>query len=416
MRVVYLNPVGQLGGAELSLLDLMTSVAGAIPHLERHLIVAGDGPLIARAEAIGVKVHLLPLPEALASLGDFALRDRGRLGKIGAILFRAMPAGLCARRYTIRLSNLLRQLDPTIVHSNGIKTHLLLKLSGFRKAAVIWHVRDFYGRRPLMARALRWACGGVSRAIAISQAVGDDAEASLKGVPVTVVYNAIDSAQFAPDVGDGPRLDRLAGLSAAPQGTVRVGLVATYARWKGQDLFIRAISQIQAVHRARFYIVGGPIYKTKGSQFTEKELRALAGELGVADRLAFVPFQAETATVFRALDVVIHASTLPEPFGRTIVEAMACGRAVLVSNAGGASELFTDGEDARGYMPGDRDALAHAMDRLIDSDAERLALGKRARVTAVTRYARQRLGQEIAVIYEQIAASRKLINVSIPVA
>ena len=187
-------------------------------------------------------------------------------------------------------------------------------------------------------------------------------------MPVTVVYNAIDTVRFAPGVGDGARLDGLAGLPAALEGTVRVGLVATYARWKGQDLFMMAISRVQSVRPARFYIVGGPIYKTAGSQFSEEELRELAGKLGVADRLAFVPFQAETADAFRALDVVIHASTHPEPFGRTIVEAMACSRPVVVANAGGASELFTEGKDALGVTPGDPDALAQAMDRLIDNE------------------------------------------------
>ena len=269
---------------------------------------------------------------------------------------------------------------------------------------MIWHVRDFYGPRPLMARALRWACGGVSRAIAISGAVGRDAEAILKGVPVTVVYNAIDTVRFAPGVGDGARLDGLAGLPAALEGTVRVGLVATYARWKGQDLFMMAISRVQSVRPARFYIVGGPIYKTIGSQFSVEELRELAGKLGVADRLAFVPFQAETADAFRALDVVIHASTLPEPFGRTIVEAMACSRPVVVANAGGASELFTEGKDALGVTPGDPDALAQAMDRLIDNDTERHAIGERARATALTRYARERLGRDIADVYAQLTA------------
>ena len=53
MRVVYLNPVGEVGGAELSLLDLMASVAEAVPGVERHLIVAGDGQLIGKAEAPG---------------------------------------------------------------------------------------------------------------------------------------------------------------------------------------------------------------------------------------------------------------------------------------------------------------------------------------------------------------------------
>ena len=202
-----------------------------------------------------------------------------------------------------------------------------------------------------MARALRWACKGVSRAIAISEAVARDAGAILKGVPVTVVYNAVDTAQFVPGPGDGAWLDRLAGLPAAGDGTIRVGLVATYARWKGQDLFLRAIGHMQSVRPARFYIVGGPIYKTKGSQFSHSELRDLACELGVADRLGFVPFQADTADAYRALDVVVHASTHPEPFGRTIVEAMACSRPTVVSRAGGAAELFTDGEDALGWRP-----------------------------------------------------------------
>jgi len=399
MRVVYLNPVGEIGGAELSLLDLMASVAEAIPDVERHLIVAGDGPLIAKAEALGVTVHVLPLPETLAALGDSGLRDQGRLGKIGTLLIRGMPEGLKVREYTRRLRALLRKLEPTIVHSNGIKTHLLLKLSGFDEAPAIWHVRDFYGTRPLMARALRWACRGVSRAIAISEAVGRDAEAVLKDVPVRVVYNAIDTDRFAPGAGDGKWLDGLAGLPAAPEGTVRVGLVATYARWKGQDLFMTAISRLRSARPARFYIVGGPIYKTKGSQFSEGELRELAGNLGVADRLAFVPFQAETADVFRALDVVIHASTSPEPFGRTIVEAMGCGKPVVVAAAGGAAELFTPDHDGVGHAPGDATGLAGAIARLAADPALRVRLGVNARRTAVERFSHERYGREIAAVY-----------------
>ena len=78
-------------------------------------------------------VHVLPLPETLAALGDSGLRDQGRLGEIGRLLIQAVPVGLAVRGYTGRLRALLRELDPTIVHSNGIKTHILLKLSGFNE-------------------------------------------------------------------------------------------------------------------------------------------------------------------------------------------------------------------------------------------------------------------------------------------
>ena len=405
MRVVYLSPVGQVGGAELSLLDLMDSLSEAMPCADRHLVVAGEGPLIARAEALGVSVHVLPFPEALATLGDSALQEQGLFGLVDTVFRRLVPAGLTVLAYAMRLRKLLHKLDPTIIHSNGIKTHLVWKLSGYNRAPVIWHVHDFYGRRPLMAWALRWACKGVSRAIAVSEAVARDAAAILQGVPVTVVYNAIDTVQFAPGEGDGAWLDRLAGLPVALQGTVRVGLVATYARWKGQDLFMKAINRVRSARPTRFYIVGEPIYRTNGSQFSESELRSLAGELGVADRLAFVPYQVDTANVYRALDVVVHASTQPEPFGRTIVEAMACSRPVVVSQDGGAAELFTDGEDALGYTPGNCDALAQAIDRLIDSDSERQAIGARARVAATSRYNKHRLGREMADVYAPLTSA-----------
>jgi glycosyltransferase involved in cell wall biosynthesis len=96
----------------------------------------------------------------------------------------------------------------------------------------------------------------------------------------------------------------------------------------------------------RYFIVGGPIYQTQGSQYAAWELGGVAPRL--ADRVGFIPFQSDTASVYCALDVVAHASTKPEPFGRTIAEAMACGRAVIAMEAGGTAELFVHKIDAFG--------------------------------------------------------------------
>ena len=133
----------------------MASVAEAIPGVERHLIVAGDGPLIAKAEGARGDSSRAATPRGVgrpSATPGSGTRD-GSAG-FGALLIRAMPVGLAVRGVLqARLKALLRGIDPTIVHSNGIKTHILLKLSGFNEAPVIWHVRDFYGPRPLMARA-----------------------------------------------------------------------------------------------------------------------------------------------------------------------------------------------------------------------------------------------------------------------
>jgi glycosyltransferase involved in cell wall biosynthesis len=132
----------------------------------------------------------------------------------------------------------------------------------------------------------------------------------------------------------------------------------------------------------RFYIVGGPIYRTRGSQFSSAELRASIDHLGLAGQVGLIDFQKDPAPIYRGLDVVVHASTQPEPFGLTIAEAMACGKAVVVSACGGAQELFAHERDALGYPPGDAAALAAAIKWLTDDADLRRRLGTAARNTA----------------------------------
>src|SRR5436305_624378 len=162
MRVVYVNPAAGLGGAELILLDLMASLPGAIPGVEQHLVVAAEGPLVARAEALGVAVSARPMPGALAQVGDSALKGSGKAGAALALAARGVPAGVATLRYAYGLRTLLRGLNPSWIHSNGIKSHLLVRLAGLRDVPVAWHIHDFLGSRPVAARALRWASRGAT--------------------------------------------------------------------------------------------------------------------------------------------------------------------------------------------------------------------------------------------------------------
>ena len=130
----------------------------------------------------------------------------------------------------------------------------------------------------------------------------------------------------------------------------------------------------------------------------------MADRLGLAGRVGFVGHRSDPAEVMRGLDVVVHASTRPEPFGRVIVEAMACGRAAIAMEEGGAAELFRDGDDALGCRPRDPDALASAMLRLIDDPALRAKLGAAGRRSAVARFDRSRLADDWSTIYDRRAS------------
>ncbi len=408
MRVVYINPIGELGGAERCLLDLMASVREARPDAELALVSFTDGPLLGEAARLGVDAEVLPMPDQLVALGDSGLDGAGRGAALASLARSGPPAALALRRYTRSLRDRLRALRPTVVHSNGIKSHLLSAFARPSGVPVLWHVRDLIGERPLVARVLRGVAGRAAGAIAISGMVGRDLAAIFGRLPVDVVYDAIDTDDFSPE-GDAADLYALSGLAPPEPDTVRIGLVATYGKWKGHELFLDAIARVPEPcegKRARFFIVGGPIYRTQGSQCSEADLRERAARLGIADRVGFVGFQRDIATVFRGLDVVVHASTKPEPFGRTIAEAMACAKALVLARTSGAAELI-EGDVAVAIPPGDTDALAGALARFIADPTYRDTVAGGARRVAVARFSRSRIGREMFNIYDRYDSDRE---------
>ena len=159
---------------------------------------------------------MLPLPARLARTGDHAL---------GGPLAIAQRAPACSWRRVrgsglTRFSTLRRAMcafAPTLVHSNGIKTHLLSALAPLRGVPLVWHVRDFIGERAVMAHVLRAVSWRPAALVAISRSVADDIARALGREDAVVVYNGIDTSRFTPE-GERVDLDALAGLSRQPGG------------------------------------------------------------------------------------------------------------------------------------------------------------------------------------------------------
>ena len=401
MNVVFLSPIGTLGGAEMCLLDLLASFRADRPDWTLKVLLGDDGPLRQAIENLGVGCAILPMPVRLARLGDANLATGVQGGSRIALAAIGPGAALAASSYFRLLRETLRAEAPDLIQTNGMKAHVLGAWAAPRGVPVVWHLHDYLSSRAVMARLLRWSARRKVRGVGVSRSVAEDVKSVLgPAFPVDPVYNAIDLSRFSPGPGNGAWLDAQSGLGPAPEGTIRIGLVATFARWKGHEVFLKAVARLSNALPARFYIVGGPLYKSAGSQHSAEGLKTLAGELGVLDRVGFAGHQEEPADVFRALDVVVHASTRPEPFGRVIVEAMACARAVVASRTGGAAELFEDGVSAIGTAPGDPDALAEALARLINDRELRNRLGAAGRREAEARFDRSRLARQWTSVYD----------------
>jgi glycosyltransferase involved in cell wall biosynthesis len=403
VRIVYLNPSAELGGAERCLLDTIAAVKETEHSYQPLLIVSAEGPLVQRAEQLGVHVSVVPMPDLLVGVGTMhGTRRRVTVMNAGR---QTVKLGWATWRYARQLATTLQDLKPDLIHSNGVKFHVLAGLAAPRAVPVLWHIHDFLGSRKRLRSLLKLASVRAQGAIAVSDAVQRDARTLFHRLPVKLIHNAIDTVEFSPGVVPGALLDRLAGIHEAPPETLRIGLVATFARWNGHDIFLKAAAEAlcnSRLPRVRFYVVGGPIYQTSGSQFSMEELRSIATALRIDAAVGFVPFQVNAADVYRALDIVVHASTQPEPFGRTIVEAMACAKPVLVAQAGGAAEIFTHDHDATGVSPGNAKALASELCRLVVDQAKRARLGEMARRTVVDRFSRRRLGPQMLAIYRRL--------------
>jgi glycosyltransferase involved in cell wall biosynthesis len=399
VRIVFLNPSGELGGAETALLEMLAALREARPAWTLGLVASARGPLIERAARLGVPSVPLTFPPSLASLGEWArqgsLTARVRLG--AAVLGASVPT----LAYAARLTRHLADFNPDIVHTNGLKMHLLGARSCPSSAKVLWHLHDYPDRRPLTAALLRAHAHRCAAVLANSDSVAEHTRRVIGSrAPVHTLYNAVDLDRFHPE-GARLDLDAVARLSPLPSGGIRIGLVGTFARWKGHEVFLKALARLRSSVPVRGYVIGAPIYETAGSQFSVDDLRGLAASAGLNGSVGFTGRIEDVPAALRALDIVVHASIEPEPFGLVIAEAMACGRPLVVSQAGGAAEIAKAG--ALFHRPGDVGGLADRMSELVADSALRASLAASGRDAAVRLFGRRRLSDTLIPIYETLS-------------
>ena len=429
MNLVFIQTEGGVGGAEMCLLDVVATVRTARPDWKITVVLGDHGPIEAAIDELGASRIVEPAPRSLAQLGDAGLKGKARTA---LLLGRSVVAGAAIARHAARLRRTIGRLKPDLVQSNGMKAHVLAAIAVPKSVPLVWHMHDYISSRPLMCKILRVVIamrrGGSITVVGVSRSVAADAErafAGRRGVSVQTIYNAVDVDRFRPGTAEesasaGVALDRAAGFGPAGEGTVRVGLIATFAIWKGHDVFLEAAARLVFSGPIRLYIIGGPIYRSTGSQQTVEALRRRIDELGLRDRVGLTGHIAEPADAIRGVDVVVHASVRPEPFGRVIVEGMACGKAVIVSvpsddwraigseregvlepkvSTSGASELFEHEVSAVGVPAGDPDALAAAIARLADNRELRIRLGDEGRNAAIERFDRSELAEHWVPMY-----------------
>jgi rhamnosyl/mannosyltransferase len=395
--VLYLSPTAQLGGAEHSLMDLADRLDRM--RFSPRIMCLGSGPLVATAESRGIPVAVIDVPRTFAQA---SLRGRRTAAMRMALrVARSLPLIRHIRRAA-------RASHASIIHSNGNKMHLLSVLAGLGpRTGLIWHVRDFWPDGWFERLLVRLANRRTAAVVANSEAVA--AHLRRIGVQERLVHaipNGIDCARFSPDGPVAP----LKGQFEWPEDTALVGMVGMFAPWKGQEVFLRAAREVAGRNpRARFLVVGDEIYVTDGHGGYKAHLLGMATALGIADKVSFTGYRDDVPEVLRALDVVVHASVEPEPFGRVIAEAMACARPLVATAGGGVSEVTgAGGEAALLVPPGNPSRLADAVTSLLAEPGYAATLGEAARKRIQSQFTLDRHVRSIESLYDNLHGQARI--------
>ena len=179
---------------------------------------------------------------------------------------------------------------------------------------------------------------------------------------------------------------------------MRVGIVGRLDPWKGQHVFLQAFAKAFPDGREEAILVGTSLF---GAEEYREQLERQAADLGLDGRVDFRGFRRQVEDELRRLDVLVHASTIPEPFGQVVVEGMAMGLPVVAADAGGPAEVIADGVNGLLYPPGDVDELAILLRRLATDAALRERLGEAARVRAED-FTGERIAPKVIAVYREV--------------
>jgi glycosyltransferase involved in cell wall biosynthesis len=257
--------------------------------------------------------------------------------------------------------------------------------------------RDFFGwpvRRAFVAKARKFA----TRLAPVSDA--GRAALLAEGVPagkIRTVHNGIPLERY---LRDGTRPLR-AELGLGPDEPM-FGVVGRLTPWKGQDLFVRIAAGWHAAGRPGTFVIVGRAFN-EDAPF-EAALRARVAAAGLGSRVRFVPFRPGIAAALSSLDVLLHTSVKPEPFGRVIVEAMAVGTPVIAARAGGVPEIISDGEDGRLVAPGDEEEYLRGLADLQESPDLRARFAAAGRATVERRFGIGRVFRDFEELFSEARA------------
>jgi glycosyltransferase involved in cell wall biosynthesis len=371
MRILQICSARAIGGGERHLIDLTNALAGKGHDL--YAALAPNSPL--RSELI----------TALPEQNIITLRLRNALD-VGSAL---------------RLARFARERNIEIIHAHMARDYPIAALAA-HSAGQLPYILTRHVLFPLN-KLQRFALRRVARVISVSQAVADNLRAQ-KIFPeqrIAIIPNGIRANLFFREADASSRVLWRERLNA--RAAFFIGIVGHLAPIKGQEDFLRAAALIAERRKDTDFVIIGED-KARGGEHRAR-LERLIAELDLRERVHLLGWLDDVIPVLGALDLAVSASRA-EPFGLAIIEAMASGAPVIATISEGAREIIEDGVTGKLVPIGDTEALAKAIDELLDNPSSRKRMATRARQTVCERFSLEQMVAATEEVYRTALAGK----------
>jgi len=331
MEILFLDQYSVIGGAQLSLLDILDAVQKR--GWLAHVALPGDGPLVERIRSLGVGVHNIPCGPYRSghkSVGDF-LR---------------IPFDVLRQKRI--LLDLLKRIKADLIYVNGPRLLPAAALAAGDRVPVLFHAHNRLNQG-YTAGPVGWSIRrSDATVIACSRHVARPLVRYVREGKLHVIPNG------TPDAGFRER-------AFGPGRSWRIGLVGRISPEKGQAEFLRAIALLAPRFPAlRFVICGAPTIPV--GKYLD-----LVGELGRGLPVEFLGWRDDIPSVLAGLDLLAVPSK-EEGMPRVVVEAFSAGVPVVAFATGGIPEVIKDGETGFLATETTPDALAERIREIILSE------------------------------------------------
>jgi L-malate glycosyltransferase len=386
MKICYYNHTGKVSGAEKVLFTVLANVG---PGFDISLISPGTEPI--RAFCLKHQIRHLPVAELKA-----------RFTTNPFLLIRYIFSGL---KGISQVRRLVKQLAPHVLHANSTRAGMVACVATLgTRTPVVWHIHDQLKKHPITTgvRALL-GCSRRNSVIAVSRATahgvfGGSRGRMVKRVPITVIYNGVDGAVYAPKDAEVERFLETEGLKDTP---FRVAMIGQITPRKGQletiETFARLV--LSDAPAAQLLLVGNPVFNN--DELYLQRLKDRVKQLGVAPNVRFMGHRSDIPVILQACHLLVSNSS-SEPFSMVLLEACASATPVLASAVDGVPELVLDGVTGKLFPYGDSDAMLDAMRQLSRDREYSRGLGIAARERALQHFTEKRFLQQIRQLYVDI--------------